>query len=321
MNQKVLTWVGVVIILIIAITAGAFVYFAYKDNSVFNGSPTVIPKVEDSKFCTQEAKLCPDGKTYVGRTGAKCEFAACPAIVGIENKIIISSPETNEIVSSPLQVSGRAVGTWFSEGSFPVEIVDGNGKLLGKSPVNFAPKSDTDTWMTEGFVDFSGTVTFNKPTTNNGFLIFKKDNPSDLPALEEAFRMPVKFSQASSDNGLLWRNYRNEKYGFELSFPETWKGYVVTGRKLDWGSDGTSDSLDFGFPAQKDGLFNVSFHTKKQYDSIVASGAPFGQKLGENKGFVIVWDQAQYAANKEMEKRIKEIKSIIETFQLIVDKG
>lgn len=28
-------------------------------------------------FCTQEAKLCPDG-SYVGRTGPKCEFAACP---------------------------------------------------------------------------------------------------------------------------------------------------------------------------------------------------------------------------------------------------
>ena len=28
--------------------------------------------------CTQEAKLCPDG-SYVGRTGPKCEFAACPS--------------------------------------------------------------------------------------------------------------------------------------------------------------------------------------------------------------------------------------------------
>src|SRR3989338_2837185 len=29
-------------------------------------------------ICTMEAKLCPDGKTYVGRTGPRCEFAACP---------------------------------------------------------------------------------------------------------------------------------------------------------------------------------------------------------------------------------------------------
>jgi uncharacterized protein len=28
--------------------------------------------------CTMEAKLCPDGVTYVGRQGPNCEFAACP---------------------------------------------------------------------------------------------------------------------------------------------------------------------------------------------------------------------------------------------------
>ena len=27
--------------------------------------------------CTEEAKICPDGSA-VGRTGPKCEFAACP---------------------------------------------------------------------------------------------------------------------------------------------------------------------------------------------------------------------------------------------------
>ena len=29
-------------------------------------------------MCTMEAKLCPDGVTYVGRSGSHCEFAACP---------------------------------------------------------------------------------------------------------------------------------------------------------------------------------------------------------------------------------------------------
>lgn len=28
--------------------------------------------------CTQEAKLCPDGVTAVGRSGKSCEFALCP---------------------------------------------------------------------------------------------------------------------------------------------------------------------------------------------------------------------------------------------------
>jgi hypothetical protein len=33
---------------------------------------------EEAIACTQEAKLCPDGKTYVSRTGPNCEFAPCP---------------------------------------------------------------------------------------------------------------------------------------------------------------------------------------------------------------------------------------------------
>lgn len=32
---------------------------------------------KDQTVCTMEAKLCPDGKTYVSRQGPKCEFAEC----------------------------------------------------------------------------------------------------------------------------------------------------------------------------------------------------------------------------------------------------
>jgi len=102
-----------------------------------------------------------------------------------------------------------------------------------------------------------------------------------------------------------------------LIFPETWKGYIAVYRQLDWGSDGKSDSIDFGFPAQKDGLFNISFYNEQQYNSIVNSGVPFGMLLGKNANTVFVWNQTQYAANKDMEKRITEIQSIIKTFKLI----
>ncbi|OGH43901.1 MAG: hypothetical protein A3I49_02380 [Candidatus Levybacteria bacterium RIFCSPLOWO2_02_FULL_37_11] len=29
-------------------------------------------------YCTMEARLCPDGKTWIGRQPPKCEFAPCP---------------------------------------------------------------------------------------------------------------------------------------------------------------------------------------------------------------------------------------------------
>ena len=42
--------------------------------------PEVVPPVTptDPIACTMEAKQCPDGITYVGRSGPKCEFAECP---------------------------------------------------------------------------------------------------------------------------------------------------------------------------------------------------------------------------------------------------
>lgn len=44
-------------------------------NSVYE-----VSNPSDSKHyaCTMEAKLCPDGVTYVGRSGPKCEFDKCP---------------------------------------------------------------------------------------------------------------------------------------------------------------------------------------------------------------------------------------------------
>ena len=38
---------------------------------------TPIPTEPNQVACTMEAKLCPDGSS-VGRSGPRCEFAACP---------------------------------------------------------------------------------------------------------------------------------------------------------------------------------------------------------------------------------------------------
>ena len=41
--------------------------------------PLPTPKGAGSPvLCPMDAKLCPDGRTSVGRTGPNCEFAACP---------------------------------------------------------------------------------------------------------------------------------------------------------------------------------------------------------------------------------------------------
>lgn len=113
-----------------------------------------------------------------------------------------------------------------------------------------------------------------------------------------------------------WKIYKNDKYGFELTFPDTWQGYNTANRKLDWGSFGTSDSIDFGLPTQKDGLFNISIHSKQQWKNIQSEDGPKPGFLGENVNYVFAWAQAQYAADSNIEKRMEEAQDIIKTFKL-----
>ncbi len=43
-----------------------------------NNNPDTPISSDDAKMCTMDAKLCPDGVTYVGRVAPSCAFAACP---------------------------------------------------------------------------------------------------------------------------------------------------------------------------------------------------------------------------------------------------
>lgn len=144
--------------------------------------------VSEPTACTMDAKLCSDG-SYVGRSGPKCEFSACPK----EDLIRVFSPIANEEISSPLAISGEARGLWFFEASFPVILVDWDGKIIAQGIA-----TAQNEWMTENFVPFKAELEFEKPKfigdfSKHGALIFRKDNPSGLPQHDDALEMPIIF--------------------------------------------------------------------------------------------------------------------------------
>lgn len=152
--------------------------------------------------CAPAEEICPD-RVSISYIHSNCQVVPCPLlkpvkIVGIPDKIIIFSPKPNEEVSSPIEVGGRARGIWFFEGSFPAQVYDSNNKLLGSAPVQFISTKENDTWMTTEFVNFQGKVEFSQPTTETGYILFKKDNPSGLPEHDESFEMPVKFKKSGT---------------------------------------------------------------------------------------------------------------------------
>lgn len=103
-------------------------------------------------------------------------------------EIQVTSLSTNQVVSSPLTIAGTARGPWYFEGSFPVTLLDGNGKIIAQ-----APAKATSDWMVSTLVPFSVTLTFTKPATATGTLIFKNDNPSGLPQNAKSMSFPVRF--------------------------------------------------------------------------------------------------------------------------------
>lgn len=108
-----------------------------------------------------------------------------------ENKdILISFPQENDSVLSPLLVSGLARGQWFFEATFPLEVVDAHGISLGAGYVQ-----SFSNWMTEEFIPFQGEVEFSESTTKKGTLIISNANPSGLSKHHREVRVPIQFTR------------------------------------------------------------------------------------------------------------------------------
>lgn len=121
-------------------------------------------------------------------------------------KIQVDEPVVGAVVTSPLKVSGEAPGTWYFEATFPIVVVNWDGLIIGEG---FA-QAQSD-WMTSEYVPFVGRVEFGEilPLTKGepegvagspdfmkkGFLILQRDNPSDLPANDDAVEMPIRFAE------------------------------------------------------------------------------------------------------------------------------
>ena len=143
------------ILLVVLAVAGAAAWWQF-------GSPQ--PVVEDSGNAAQKADL-----------------------------IRLASPRPNQTVSSPLTITGEARGYWYFEASFPVFLVDWDGRIIAQGIA-----TAKDEWMTEDFVPFEATLEFTvdpQVYSNRGALILKKDNPSGLPEHDDALEVPILFAK------------------------------------------------------------------------------------------------------------------------------
>jgi hypothetical protein len=152
-----------------------------------------------------------------------------------------------------------------------------------------------------------------------GFFIFSKTPAKvDLPLV--ATSSPLVNSEGKIDPSLLststnkfntkdWSAvYQNEKYGFALTFPETWSGYRVT--------EATS-SVWFGVEDQ-DQVFAISVYSLQEWEDLTKESKKAGAKalpgvVGKDASHIFVVERAQNFSEKVM-SLISVYPSILTTF-------
>lgn len=109
-----------------------------------------------------------------------------------EDLVKVSAPLEGDKITSPITVKGMAFGGWFSEGSFPVQVTDLTGKILGQGTAG-----TTEDWTSAAMagekVSFTAKISFKKGTAKSGFIVLKRDNPSGLPENDAQVKVSVTF--------------------------------------------------------------------------------------------------------------------------------
>lgn len=203
MNKKLKLGLSLVVLLII----GCLIYLFFKpsnkipvnnEENINNGTviSTTTPGTSTTTATVTNFEEClATGNPVMESYPRQCRYGDKTYVENIGNElektnfIKLETPRPNEKISSPLTIKGQARGSWFFEASFPVFLVDWDGKIIAQGIAS--TKSD---WMTTEFVPFEATLTFTADKnaySNKGSLILKKDNPSGLSQNDDALEIPV----------------------------------------------------------------------------------------------------------------------------------
>ncbi len=180
MTKQLSTLLIVSALIAIVLISGIYFYFKNRTNLA---SISDFDSCLASGFPIMESypRLCKtsDNRTFKEYIGNGIEKA---------NLIRVNFPKPNELIKSPLVITGEARGSWFFEASFPVRIADSNGDTL----VSGVAQAQGN-WMTTDFVPFKLEFKFAPAPTKKGAIIFSKDNPSGLPEHDDELVVPIEF--------------------------------------------------------------------------------------------------------------------------------
>jgi len=176
-----------ILILLVVVLGVGFFYSLRQANAPSLDAPSALSFEDCALFgypvSESYPRQChtPDGQVFSEDIGNELEKA---------DRIRVASPRPNALIANPVTIQGEARGYWYFEASFPVTILDANGKTLLQS---FAEAHGE--WMTEDFDPFEKTFTYAYPETETGTIVLHRDNPSGLLENDDELRIPVYFKK------------------------------------------------------------------------------------------------------------------------------
>ncbi len=178
-------YVNYVILIIAVVLIGIWVSFYPAKQS---SAPTTVMSFDDclkaeypvTGIHPRQCKT-PDGRIYAEDLSGKITYNNASA-----DLITVELPFPEAVTAKDFSVIGQARGGWFFEASFPIIVLDKDGKTLATGVAKAL-----DNWMTNDFVFFQGDIHIPKTYTGKATLILKKDNPSGIPSKDASISFPI----------------------------------------------------------------------------------------------------------------------------------
>lgn len=169
----------------------------------------------------------------------------------VENKeygLILDNLKNNDLINSPLSISGKVDSNWFFEASFPVKILDNNRNIIKETTAT--TKED---WTKDGQISFNVNVEFDPKDFISGFMILRNDNPSGLKENIKSLEVPIKFAKN------VWNKYTNSYYpSLEVNYSGLWKFETKLDQKLPHKEGGSEISSRVATLSQGNNILTVN---------------------------------------------------------------
>ena len=219
MNTQIKTWVGTVIIIIIAITTGVFVWL-YEKTQPEVAQP-VIQNWTNKKVATPKTvnSTASDNQNYI-------------EVKELGFEIPVDAPMADDITYKIIELEGvpyPSVEFDLKTGGCEGGVIS---RILGIPSKNVTGESEFYTARMSDIKQFDGFFLFyqHPQAVSCDVAKYRDVQQKIIQATYDGFKNISLVDQFSAISD--WQTYRNEKYGFELKFTDAWKGYRTETKPL-----------------------------------------------------------------------------------------